>query len=91
MRLERSPLRSKVARRIFALFVLCALLPLWYHGLLTGGVVLLSLALVPFYSGGTWLGARFFNERGREHFRPAALMVLAAVALATLLLAAQDL
>jgi len=70
---------------------LCGLLPLWYHDLLTPGVVLLSIVLMPFYFGGSWLGARFFSERGRDHFRPAALMILAIIGMVTLGLALHDL
>ncbi len=82
--------RANVIGTVTALS-LCGLPALWHHGLLTRDVVLLSIALMPFYFAGSWLGARFFSDRGREHFRPAALIVLAAVGAITLGLAVRDL
>lgn len=81
--------RANVIGAVTALS-LCALLPLWYHGLFTRQVVVISLALFPLYVGATWLGSRFFSHRGHRHYRNAALLTLAAIGLLTLALAVRD-
>ena len=63
----------------------CGLVPLWYHGLITVQVVVISVLLFPLYSGATWIGARFFSGRGHRHFRNAALMALAGISTLTLI------
>lgn len=68
----------------------CGLLPFWYHGLFTLEVVMISLMIIPLYSGAIWLGARFFVEGGHRHFRNAALISLAAIGVITMILAVQD-
>jgi uncharacterized protein len=69
---------------------LSSLLPLWYFGLFTRSVVVVSLVLIPLYSGATWLGARYFSLGGQRHFRNAALLALAVIGLATFALAVRD-
>ena len=69
---------------------LCGLPPLWYNGVFTREVVVISLVTVPFYMVGTWLGARSFAQHGNRHFRNAALLALAVVGVLTLGLAAHD-
>lgn len=69
---------------------LCALIPFWYQGLFTLEVLLLSIIIMPLYSIAIWVGARFFTERGQNHFRNAALLTLAIVGVVTLALAVVD-
>jgi uncharacterized membrane protein YfcA len=61
------------------------LAPLWYHGVFTAEVITVSVASIPFYWLGTWLGTRSFT-RHEHHFRGAALLALAGVGVVTLLL-----
>jgi uncharacterized membrane protein YfcA len=63
---------------------LCGLIPLWYYGLFTTPVILLSLLLVPPYLATTWLGARFFSLGGQRHYRNSALLLLTVIGLITL-------
>lgn len=69
---------------------LCSLLPLWFHGLFTREVIFISIAIIPFYAGSAWVGARFFSRQGHHHFRNAALIALASIGLVTLALGIQD-
>jgi uncharacterized membrane protein YfcA len=69
---------------------LCGLPPLWYNGVFTWQVIVLSLVSVPFYMFGTWLGARAFGQHGSRYFRNAALLSLAVVGVLTLGLAAYE-
>ncbi len=69
---------------------LCNLVPFWYHGLYTLNVIVISLLIVPLYSLAIWLGARFFSERGHQHFRNAALLSLAGIGVTTMALAIKD-
>jgi uncharacterized membrane protein YfcA len=69
----------------------CGLPPLWYNGVFTAEVVVISLVTVPFYVLGTWAGARAFGRYGNRHFRSAALVALAIVGVLTLALAMRDL
>jgi uncharacterized protein len=69
---------------------LCSLVPLWWHGLFTQQVVVLGLLLVPTYSAATWLGQRFFSERGQRYYTKSALIALAAIGLVTLAFAVSD-
>ena len=66
---------------------LCALVPMWYNGLFTAKVIVLSLAIVPIYSATTWFGARYFSAGGTKHYRSSALVFLAFVGLVTLVIA----
>jgi uncharacterized membrane protein YfcA len=63
------------------------LLPLWYYGLFTYEVLIISLLMFPFYIGATWLGTRFFSRLGRDYFRNGALLILACIGASTLLIA----
>ncbi len=72
------------------LLTLCGLPALWYNGVLTREVVVLSFVSKPFYMVGTWLGARSFKQHGSRHYRNAALISLAIVGMLTLALAAHD-
>ncbi len=81
--------RANVIGAVSALS-LCSVPSLWYYGLYTREVIVISLVLFPFYAGTTWLGARFFSGRGHGHFRNAALLTLAVASLVTLSLAIRD-
>lgn len=81
--------RANVIGVVSALNV-CALPAFWYHGLFTRQVLVISLVILPLYSGATWVGARYFRGGGQRHFRNAALGVLAVVGVVTLALAARD-
>ena len=78
--------RANVIGGVTAL-ALCALIPLYLAGLFTERVIVLSLTLVPLYSGSTWLGARYFSGQGKQHYRSAALLALALAACITLIIA----
>lgn len=69
---------------------LCGLAPLWYSGVFTREIVVISAVSAPFYMVGTGLGARAFSVHGSRHFRNAALLSLAVVGVLTLALAAHD-
>lgn len=69
----------------------CAMLPMWWHGLFTAKVVVLSGVIVPFYVFGSWLGASWFRIGPQHYFRAAALLVVAVTGLSTLVLALTDL
>jgi uncharacterized membrane protein YfcA len=81
--------RANVIGAVTALNI-CALVPFWHYGLFTHEVIVISLAIIPFYAGETWVGARFFSRRGQRHFRNAALLTLAVIGLLTLVLAVRD-
>ena len=65
----------------------CAFPPLWYNGLFTREVVVISVAVFPLYVAGTWVGSRYFSRQGQQHFRSAALVLLAVMGVTTLILA----
>lgn len=81
--------RANVIGAVAALSI-CALGPIWYHGLITRQVIVASLILFPLYVGSTWIGARFFTRRGHRHFRNGALVILASIGFATLAVAIRD-
>ena len=64
-----------------------SLIPLWYHGLFTKEVLIISLILFPFHVGSTWLGAQFFSRFGHAYFRNGALIILATISISTLQIA----
>ena len=64
--------------------------PLWYYGLFTPSVLLLSLVLFPLFTLSVWVGARFFSGGGQRHFRGAALLMLAVIGMFTLGLAVRE-
>ena len=68
----------------------CGIPALWYHGLFTKEVIVVSVLIVPPYVFSTWLGARFFSLQGQHIFRAAALWVLAIAGVVTLVLAVRD-
>jgi uncharacterized protein len=65
----------------------CAFPPLWYNDLFTRDVVVISAAVFPLYVVGTSVGSRYFSSRGQQHFRSAALLLLAGMGVTTLVLA----
>lgn len=69
---------------------LCAIIPLYFHGLFTPTVILLSVLIFPAYSLAAWLGARFFGGKGASIYRNAALIVLAAMSAITLIFSLRD-
>jgi uncharacterized membrane protein YfcA len=69
---------------------LCALVPLYLFGVFTPAVLVFSLLSIPAYSGGTWLGARYFSIGGQRHYRNAALLLLALTGAVTFVIAASD-
>ena len=82
--------RANVIGVVTAL-ALCAMLPMWWHGLFTTKVVVLSVAIVTVYVFGSWLGARWFRTGPQHYFRAAALLVVAVTGLSTLVVAVRDL
>ena len=61
--------------------------PLYFYGLFTRQAIILGLLLLPIHALATWLGQTYFGGRGRDHYRGAALALLALIASTTLLLA----
>ncbi len=86
---EAAQQRANVIAAVTALNF-CTLVPLWWHGLFTREVVILSLLFVPLYSGGTWLGQRYFTEQGQRYYRKAALAALAVISVLTLVKGSAD-
>ncbi|MEM7252442.1 MAG: sulfite exporter TauE/SafE family protein [Pseudomonadota bacterium] len=70
-----------------ALVSITTVASLWYFGLFTRAVIVVSLVLVPVYSIGAWLGARYFSGAGQQYYRPIALVLLGVIGVATLGLA----
>ena len=82
--------RANVIGAVTAL-AMCSFPALWYHGLFTADVLLLSLVLFAFYGSTTWIGARYFaTGGGRDNYRNAALLALAVIGVITLGMAARD-
>ena len=69
---------------------LCSIPPLLWYGLITKEVLVIALTIIPLQVAATWLGAKFFSDRGRDHFRKAALVALAIIGVATLGFAVRD-
>jgi uncharacterized protein len=82
--------RANVIGAVTAL-ALCAIVPMWWHGLFTLEVVVISLCIVPIYSFATWLGARLFRLGHQHHFRRASVLTLVVTGLSTLAIAVRDL
>lgn len=78
--------RANVIGGVTAL-TFCGMIPLWYHGLFTRDVIVIGCLIMPPYMFSTWLGQRFFSNRGQHIFRGAALWVLAIMGAVTLGLA----
>ena len=81
--------RANVIGAVTALS-LCSLLPVWWYGLFTREVVFISIAVMPFYAGATWVGGKYFAHQGHRHFRNAALAALTVTGVVTFGLAVQD-
>ena len=69
---------------------LCSIPPLVWYGLITREVMVIALTIIPLQVAATWLGARFFTDRGRDYFRNAALVSLAVIGVLTLGFAIRD-
>ena len=82
--------RANVIGAVTAL-ALCAMVPMWWHGLFTLEVVVVSVCAVPVYSFATWFGARLFQAGHQQYFRRAAVLTLASTGVTTLLIAIRDL
>ena len=70
---------------------LSGLVPLWWHGVFTTNVIVMSLLAAPFYAVGSWSGSLAFGRYGSQYFRDAALLALVIVGLVTLAIAVGDL
>jgi uncharacterized membrane protein YfcA len=81
---EASQQRANVLAVMTAI-ALSSILPLLYYGLFTRQTVVVGLVLIPIYSAATALGARYFALGGQRHYRRAALAMLAAIGIATLI------
>ncbi|MBT6095915.1 MAG: sulfite exporter TauE/SafE family protein [Rhodospirillaceae bacterium] len=86
---EPAQQRANVIGAVTALSI-CNIPPLWFMGVYTVEVVILGAMTFPLYSGGTWLGARFFSGSGHRIFRNAALIGLAVLGVVTLGIALRD-
>ncbi|MCB1744077.1 MAG: sulfite exporter TauE/SafE family protein [Gammaproteobacteria bacterium] len=64
---------------------------LWWHGLFTAQVIVLSLLLMPVYFACTGFGARYFDTGGHARYRSSVMLLLAAMGLSTLLVSLRDL
>ena len=82
--------RANVIGAVTAL-ALCAMAPMWWHGLFTLEVVVLSLSIVPIYSFATWLGATLFRLGHQHYFRRASALTLVVTGIGTLAIAIRDL
>ena len=75
--------RANVIGAVTALGV-CGVAPLWYHGLFTLEVVIISVFLFPIYIGATWVGTQLFLKFGHSYFRNSALGILSFISIVTL-------
>jgi uncharacterized membrane protein YfcA len=75
--------RANVIGAVTALGV-CGILPLWYHGLFTLEVVIISIFLFPIYVGATWVGTQLFSKLGNDYFRNGALGILSFISIVTI-------
>jgi uncharacterized protein len=81
---ESSQQRANVLALMTAV-ALSSILPLLYYGLFTRQTVFIGLVLIPIYSTATALGARYFALGGQRYYRRAAVAMLAAISIATLI------
>ncbi|MEZ5816475.1 MAG: sulfite exporter TauE/SafE family protein [Hyphomicrobiaceae bacterium] len=72
---------------VMTAIVLSSLPPLYAYGLFTRQAILIGLLLIPIYFVGTLFGRRYFSAGGSQHYRRAALGMLAAIGLTTLIVA----
>jgi uncharacterized membrane protein YfcA len=75
---------------VMTAIVLSSLPPLFAFGLFTRQSIGIGLMLLPLYALATWVGSRFFSSGGRQYYRRAALLMLAAIGLTTLAIAIWD-
>jgi uncharacterized membrane protein YfcA len=75
--------RANVIGAVTALGV-CGIAPLWYHGLFTLEVVIISVFLFPIYVSATWVGTQLFLKFGHNYFRNSALGILFFISIVTL-------
>ena len=66
---------------------LSSITPAIYFGLYSQPAVALGVVLFPVFTFAVWLGSRYFTQGGHQFFRRAALAMLMAVAVSTLVLA----
>lgn len=66
------------------------LLPQLYFGLFTRAAIVTGLLMLPVYGLSIQVGSRYFAKGGAQYFRRAALAMLAAVGIATLIAALRD-
>jgi uncharacterized membrane protein YfcA len=69
---------------------LSSFLPLWFFDLLSREAIVLGLVLFTPNWIATWVGAHYFSAGGQDHYRIAALTVLALIGVTTLLAALRD-
>jgi uncharacterized membrane protein YfcA len=72
---------------VMTAIVFSSLPPLFAYGLFTRQAVVFGLLLLPLYSLATYVGSRYFTSGGSRHFRRAAMGMLAAIGVTTLLVA----
>ena len=75
---------------VMTAIVLASIPPLYAYGLLTRPAIVIGLALLPLYFAATWVGSRYFTAGGSQHYRKAALAMLAIIGLTTLTFAVWD-
>lgn len=81
--------RANVIAVLTAVFC-SSLIPFWYFGMFTRQSLAAGLLLIPFYLGLSMLGSRYFANSGHRFYRIAALTILAAVGVVTLVAALQN-
>ena len=69
---------------------LSSFLPMWHFDLLSRESIALGLVLFAPNSIATWVGAHYFSGGGQNHYRIAALTVLALIGVSTLVAALRD-
>jgi uncharacterized protein len=75
---------------VMTAIVIASIPPLYAYGLLTKQAIVLGLLLLPLYFVATWVGSRYFSAGGSQHYRKAALAMLAVIGLTTLTFAVWD-
>jgi uncharacterized membrane protein YfcA len=75
---------------VMTAIVLASIPPLYAYGLLTREAIIIGLLLLPLYFVSTWFGSRYFTAGGSQHYRRAALAMLALIGLTTLTFAVWD-
>ena len=75
---------------VMTAIVLSSLPPLYAYGLFTREAILVGLMLLPLYAVATWVGSRYFSTGGSQHYRRAAMAMLAVIGSTTFAFAAWD-